>query len=344
VATSLGLSIRQLRRNETQALQTLAEVVWTRYDLANRYGAPQSAMAEQSLITGAETEEEEDILPEVPAPLADEQELAWLSQSLPCQPGTVQELVCGTLKTAEPLLQALAVRLTSHLPDQLPRVAIQATSMRQALLILLTEAGRFASCGEIVLNATVEPGHVVLTVRATGTLAKTIYAGPDNLSDRLEVAKQLVTLSGGVLETTGICDAPGFTARLFLPTVTQLTVLFIDDNTDTLQLYQRYLAGTPYHALGARDPVEALTLAETAAPRIIVLDIMLPGVDGWELLGRLRNHPRTQDVPVIVCSILPMEELALSLGAAAFLQKRVSREALLCALQEQVDGLAKGSR
>jgi CheY-like chemotaxis protein len=61
---------------------------------------------------------------------------------------------------------------------------------------------------------------------------------------------------------------------------------------------------------------------------------MLPGIDGWELLGRLREHPQIGTAPIIVCTILPQEEFALTLGAAEFLRKPVSREALLSALDQ----------
>ena len=59
---------------------------------------------------------------------------------------------------------------------------------------------------------------------------------------------------------------------------------------------------------------------------------MLPDIDGWDMLGRLRAHPKTSDKPVVVCTIMPQEQLALALGAAAFLQKPVSRETLLAEL------------
>jgi CheY-like chemotaxis protein len=114
--------------------------------------------------------------------------------------------------------------------------------------------------------------------------------------------------------------------------VEQVVVFAIDDNADTLQLLQRYLAGTRYPFVGIRDPQQALALVEGLAPKIILLDVMLPGVDGWELLGRLREHPRLRGVPIVVCTILPMEQFALILGAAAFIHKPVSREALLAVL------------
>ena len=71
--------------------------------------------------------------------------------------------------------------------------------------------------------------------------------------------------------------------------------------------------------------------------RAILLDIMMPQRDGWTLLGQLREHPDTHAIPVIVCSILPQEQLALVLGAAAFLRKPVSRADLLRALAQLLE-------
>jgi CheY-like chemotaxis protein len=74
------------------------------------------------------------------------------------------------------------------------------------------------------------------------------------------------------------------------------------------------------------------------------MDVMLPGMDDWDLLGRLRAHPRMHATPIIACTILPQEKLALALGAAGFLRKPISRETFLAALDRQMDLLSKGSR
>ena len=80
-------------------------------------------------------------------------------------------------------------------------------------------------------------------------------------------------------------------------------------------------------------------MAEESLPDIILLDVMLQDLDGWELLGRFRAHPQLGDRPVIVCTILPQRDLALSLGAAGFLSKPLSQRQLLSALDAQVDRL-----
>jgi len=118
--------------------------------------------------------------------------------------------------------------------------------------------------------------------------------------------------------------------------VEQLPVLAIDDNADTIQLMQRYTTGTRYRLLGTHGLEQALDLAEQFSPQIVVLDVMMPQLDGWEVLGRLRQHPLTSRTPIIVCTILPQEELALSLGASGFVRKPITRQSFLAALDRQV--------
>lgn len=319
-ATTLGVSIRQLRRQEGQALRVLADLLWTRYDLATYYaGLPEHAAEREpqgeTTTNGAPM-----------ALLAGE--LAWLGQSRSAEETTVADLSAGALHTAEPLLRELAVHASVCLPDELPSVIVQVGPTQQALLLVLLEAIRLAAGGQIVLEAAVEATDVTLTVRS---LPVNPAPAPAQL-DKLTIARQIAELSGSRLETQAdACDRP-FIARFHLRPAAQPAILFIEDNPDTLQLYRRYLTGAGYRFIGAATDAQLARALAAATPQAIVLDVMLSGMDGWEVLGRLRAHPRTQEVPVIICSILPLEQLALSLGAAAFLQKPVSREALLATL------------
>jgi len=114
-------------------------------------------------------------------------------------------------------------------------------------------------------------------------------------------------------------------------------VLVVDDNADTLQLFHRYLAGSCYRFVGAQNARQAFALAEATRPDIIVLDVMMSEEDGWMLLGRFREDPRFRGIPVIICTVVPQEQLALLLGAAQFLRKPVSQTDLLTALDRQLN-------
>jgi CheY-like chemotaxis protein len=344
-AATLGVSIRQVRRQESQALRVLADLLWTRYPLQALYSDVSEQSADEELEDeeppadgwiAAGDEAEPPSTSEGSEPLA--QELAWLGQSLPSAAVPLPQLVDSALRTAEPLLHELAVGVRIQMPEDLPNVVVQAGPIRQALLLVLVEAIRLAPGGEIVLDACTEPDQVTLTVRSVAPHPAPVRAQ----LDKLAVARQIAALSGSQLETItapgvmpfGPSDTP-FVAHLHLRAAMQATILFIEDNPDTLQLYQRYLAGTGYRFVSAATDGQISAALEEIVPHTIVLDVMLSGMDGWEVLGRLRTHPRTQDVPVIMCSILPLEQLARNLGAATFLQKPVSREALLAALASQ---------
>ena len=83
----------------------------------------------------------------------------------------------------------------------------------------------------------------------------------------------------------------------------------------------------------ARNGEDAIQMAKTLQPYAITLDVMIPDPDGWSVLQTLRNQLETRHIPVVVCTVLGTKELALSLGAAAFLEKPVTEEALLSALE-----------
>jgi CheY-like chemotaxis protein len=87
---------------------------------------------------------------------------------------------------------------------------------------------------------------------------------------------------------------------------------------------------------GVQQPAEARQMAERLHPRIIVMDVMMPELDGWDLLTQLRQDPWFHNTAIIICSILPQEELARSLGANSFLQKPVLPQDFLKELDRQI--------
>lgn len=112
------------------------------------------------------------------------------------------------------------------------------------------------------------------------------------------------------------------------------TVLVIDDNVGLVRLLERYLTHQACRVVTAADGREGLRLAQQLVPDAILLDVMMPEMDGWALLQRLRNHPKTASVPVVICSVINDEALAYSLGASLVLHKPVSRASVLDALHQ----------
>ena len=117
-----------------------------------------------------------------------------------------------------------------------------------------------------------------------------------------------------------------------LPRASQARILVIDDNAAIHQLFERYLAPHHYEVIHAYSGQEALELAVEKKPAAITLDVMMPNVDGWQVLRGLAGDPNTAGIPVVICSVLKEPELAFSLGARAYLKKPVDRLELVATL------------
>ncbi|MEZ4683190.1 MAG: response regulator [Caldilineaceae bacterium] len=152
----------------------------------------------------------------------------------------------------------------------------------------------------------------------------------DHWQQAHQVAVQLLTPFHGTIRVqnqTSPCQI-----ELTLPKVAGIPILVVDDNPDTCQLLQRYAAHSRYQVIPVTDARQTLALAQQHAARALVLDVMMPDLDGWDLLAQLRHHPATHKLPIAVCTVLPQQELARLLGATHFLQKPISQESFLTAL------------
>jgi CheY-like chemotaxis protein len=125
---------------------------------------------------------------------------------------------------------------------------------------------------------------------------------------------------------------------LTLPHQDQRVVLVVDDNPALHQLFERYLATTRYTVMHAFGGAEAVEIARSRKPDFITLDVMMTTVDGWQVLRSLHENPLTAEIPIIVCSVLREPELALALGAKAYLKKPVQRLQLQAALENLQSG------
>jgi PleD family two-component response regulator len=149
------------------------------------------------------------------------------------------------------------------------------------------------------------------------------------------MSRRLLELFDGELVLTRVDDI--LVARIIVPSSSQrMTVLAIEDNLDTLDLWRRYVYGTPFGLVEETHPEQALDRAISLHPALIILDVMMPGTDGWELLREMRSHPALAATPIIVCTVLPQRDLALSLGASDFIQKPATGRTFRATLERQI--------
>ncbi|AEG59916.1 PAS domain-containing hybrid sensor histidine kinase/response regulator [Desulforamulus ruminis] len=111
-------------------------------------------------------------------------------------------------------------------------------------------------------------------------------------------------------------------------------VLVIEDDWTTKQLITNYLEKAGYTVIATDHGKQALTLAKIYQPDAIILDILLPDLSGWDILVKMKKTEEIQQIPVIVCSVLPEKERAFSLGAVDYIEKPISEEILISRLEK----------
>jgi CheY-like chemotaxis protein len=108
-----------------------------------------------------------------------------------------------------------------------------------------------------------------------------------------------------------------------------LTVLVVDDDQAVHDLLATTLAKEGYRLLHARDGADALEILRKTPPDIVTLDVMMPKVDGWSVLGVMKSDPTLDHIPVIMITIVDDRNLGYSLGASEFMTKPIDRSRLL---------------
>jgi CheY-like chemotaxis protein len=113
------------------------------------------------------------------------------------------------------------------------------------------------------------------------------------------------------------------------------TVLVVEDNDHAAELMRLHLQPEGFRVVRVGDARGALDWLATGRPSVVLLDLLLPDMDGWDLLRRLKEPgSAAAGVPVVIVSIVPDVQRGLALGASAVLQKPVTRDELLGAVQE----------
>jgi CheY-like chemotaxis protein len=305
VAGQLCMSDRQLRREQSMAVEYLATRLYKKYVQSS--SAPNRPALENK------------------SPADD---LAWIKsdpKESVCDPNFVLVTVVDLI---EPLLMQKNVTLDLDIEGPLPLLNVHVTAFQQTLLSILNLAVQASEGGCLALTAMQKGDAVDITISYPAR-----SAGAHLLEQEVEVQ----AVANSLLNFFG---AKGFfypgersCYSLSLPVFQRTRVLVIDDNPDFFQLMQRYTTGTSYEILGIKTHENLTEQILAHNPSLIILDIMMPGVDGWELLRQIRANSATQNIPVIISTILPQENLAIALGASDFLQKPITQDSLRAVLE-----------
>jgi CheY-like chemotaxis protein len=131
------------------------------------------------------------------------------------------------------------------------------------------------------------------------------------------------------MTATNPSEGSNLNSESFLP---QSTVLIVDDNPQNVELLQAFLESLPVKLVTASDGVEALKMVAEHSPDLILLDIMMPRMSGFQVCRRIKNDPKTRDIQVLMVTALNELgdiEQATESGTDDFVSKPVNKFELL---------------
>lgn len=287
IAAEMSLSTRQVQREQGRGLEAMA----TDLDLA---------------IAGYDEESEQGT-----SALYTEIARAHLVGTFDCV-----EHALRAASTAGPLLEAYGISFDSSLGSRSVPVQGDARAFRQMLISTFSHCARILPGARVDISRGAEDKYasVMLTVEDPNVVCA--------LGD-LPVEVSAIARSQG-WRVIAEHHLGSWRTSFLLPRARGMPlVALVEDNDDLVALLQRYLSQRGYGLVAIGDTPQALDEIRSLMPDIVVLDVMMRHVDGWELLQRLGSDLQLREIPKIVCSVLNEPEMAKHLGASAFLRKPI---------------------
>lgn len=287
----------------------------------------------------------------------------------------VDALVRTVGDTAEALVSNNRNRLAIDVPEPIGHICSDLVKLRQCLFNLVSNAAKFTENGTITLAATRSGERVTFTVTDTGIgmtpdqIAKLFerFVQADNSVTRkyggsglgLAITRAFAERLGGEVSVE---SEPGVGSTFRLEVAADLhapaepvlpepepeeainraaPILVIDDEKPMRELLERFLHREGLEVVTAADGAAGIEAARRRRPAAIMLDVMMPRMDGWAVLGALKADPALADVPVVMVTVSPERGLSLSMGAVDHLPKPVDWKRLKALLDRYRNVQAK---
>jgi PAS domain S-box-containing protein len=250
------------------------------------------------------------------------------------EPAAVRDIVDVAVETVRPLIDQRRHELTVSLPPEPIWLHADAARLEQVVVNLLTNAAKYTELGgHVWLTVQLEGDECVLRVRDTGVgitpallpcifdlftqAERSLDRSQGGLGIGLALVQRLTELHGGTVEahsalgqgsefvvrlpvlSTHTPQAPSPVADTDQPTTRPLRVLVVDDNVDTVLSFSMLLRVSGHEVRSARDGPTAVQAALDYRPDVVLLDIGLPGLNGYEVAKRIRQDPVLKDVVLV---------------------------------------------
>jgi CheY-like chemotaxis protein/nitrogen-specific signal transduction histidine kinase len=281
----------------------------------------------------------------------------------------LNRLVAEVRVLVTPLLDKNSNRLEVDVPADIGAMRVDLVKLKQSLINLLSNAAKFTKGGLVKLSigkTVSDQGPTMFTFAVSDSgigmndeqIARLFQAftQADASTTRnyggtglgLTISKHFCTMLGGDITVTSTPDK-GSTFTIILPDggkgvamprvemgasapggdLTGKSVLIVDDDPTVHDVLRATITKEGYRLLHAYDGAQALELARSEKPDVITLDVMMPKLDGWSVLGKLKSDPVLAPIPVIMLTIVDERTMGYSLGASEYMTKPVDRNRLI---------------
>jgi len=285
----------------------------------------------------------------------------------------IRPLIDDVTSTIQPLVDKNQNALIVSCHDDVGTMRADVTKVRQGLFNLLSNACKFTTEGRITLKVsrldkdgaewlhfTVSDTGIGMTPEQLSKLFQAFSQADASTTRKyggtglgLAISRKFCQMMGGDI-TVASEPGKGTSFTLQLPALVEekkaephkpqtpaesaeaqgTPLLVIDDDPNVHDLMRRFLGKEGFRIVTALSGEEGLKLARQAPPDVIVLDVQMPGMDGWVVLQQLKADPRLRDIPVVLVTMMDQKNLGYSLGANEYLTKPVDRERVASVLKK----------
>jgi len=289
----------------------------------------------------------------------------------------IEKLVNDTLTIVQPLVAKNWNELRSSGSAAAGAMLADLVKLRQILFNLISNASKFTQNGTIGLDISsqrragadwvyfkVSDTGIGMTAEQLGKLFQAFAQADSSVANKyggtglgLAISRHFAQMMGGditvesefgkgttfTLELPRNVSIPGQSPRKAAENVSSneqgysSTLLVIDDDLATHDIMQREFAGKGVRVIGAYDGNEGLKKAYEVRPDLITLDALMQGMDGWEVLSKLKSDPLMAQIPVIMLTIMDEKKKGFSLGVSEYLVKPADRNELTSLLSKYLD-------